>query len=82
MVALFCIGRRWPDGRVGIVVERAGEHVDPAHWQVVKGERARRADAEREAAHRQYADEERRAMYGRRDVDEHGNLDVLEQDRV
>lgn len=79
---MFCIGRRWPDGRVGIVVERAGEHVDPAHWQVVKDERARRADAEREAAHRQYADEERRAMYGRPDIDELGVPDYGEQGRI
>lgn len=81
MVELFCIGRRWPDGRVGIVLERAGEHVDPEHWTRVSAERLRQARQEADARHRQYADEERRAIW-RRDVDELGIFDPTEQGRV
>lgn len=82
MIALFCIGRRWADGRVGVVLERAGEHVDPEHWTRVSAERLRQAREEADARQRQYAMEEGTGMWRRRDMDEHGAFDALEQSRV
>ena len=79
---LDLIGRRWPDGREGVVLERAGEHADAAHWDVVSAERLRLARAEQAARHRQYADEERRASLQPRDQHDDGTPDWLESERV
>ncbi len=79
---LDLIGRRWPDGREGVVLERAGEHADPAHWDVVSAERLRLAREEQATRQRQYADEERRASLQPRDRHEDGTLDICEQGRV
>ncbi len=81
-MTLDLIGRRWPDGRVDVVLERAGERANTAHWEVVSAERLRLARAEQEARQRAYAEQERLAAWAPRDRDEHGNLDVYEQGRV
>jgi hypothetical protein len=68
---LFAAGRRHR-GASDIVIETAGGRFHATHYTRVQHARHQRA----------LADEARHAYGQRRDVDEHGELDVCEQGRV
>lgn len=83
MIPLDWIGRRWPDGRPDLVLERVGERVDAEHWCAVSRARLEEAHREAMARHAAWAAEEQRHTRGMRpDMDAWGVFDALEQGRV